>query len=73
MPASREDTIICMDNSEWMRNGDYRRTRFEAQYQAIEFLIRAKTSNHENTVGLISLAGGLSVGAQVQFLFLLRI
>lgn len=63
----REDTIICMDNSEWMRNGDYPpRSRFEAQYQAIEYLIRAKTSSHpENTVGLISLAGGLTVGAQL--------
>ena len=65
----REDTIICMDNSEWMRNGDYPpRSRFEAQYQAIEYLIRAKASSHpENTVGLISLAGGLNVGAKVIF------
>lgn len=63
--ASREDTMICMDNSEWMRNGDYARTRFDAQYQAIEYVLRVKTGNVENTVGLLSLAGGVNVGVQV--------
>eukprot|EP00510_Aplanochytrium_minuta_P000016 CAMPEP_0184027998 /NCGR_PEP_ID=MMETSP0954-20121128/14543_1 /TAXON_ID=627963 /ORGANISM="Aplanochytrium sp, Strain PBS07" /LENGTH=311 /DNA_ID=CAMNT_0026312687 /DNA_START=219 /DNA_END=1154 /DNA_ORIENTATION=- len=57
--------MVCMDNSEWMRNGDYLRTRFDAQYQAIEYILRSKTSNVENTVGLLSLAGGANVGVQV--------
>mmetsp|Transcript_7107 Transcript_7107/g.8994 ORF Transcript_7107/g.8994 Transcript_7107/m.8994 type:complete len:332 (-) Transcript_7107:868-1863(-) len=63
--TAREDTMICMDNSEWMRNGDYARTRFDAQYQAIEYVLRVKTGNVENTVGLLSLAGGTNVGVQV--------
>jgi 26S proteasome regulatory subunit N10 len=47
-----------MDNSEWMRNGDYIPTRFSAQQDAITFLFNAKTnSNPENTVGLMTMAG----------------
>jgi 26S proteasome regulatory subunit N10 len=47
-----------MDNSEWMRNGDYVPTRFEAQNDAVTFLFNAKTqSNPENTVGLMTMAG----------------
>ena len=37
-----ECTIICMDNSEYMRNGDFAPTRFEAQYDAVSMLITAK-------------------------------
>ena len=29
-----ETTMICVDNSEWMRNGDYTPSRFEAQHDA---------------------------------------
>jgi hypothetical protein len=47
-----------IDNSEWMRNGDYTPSRLEAQNDAVTFLFNAKTqSNPENTVGLISMAG----------------
>lgn len=53
-----EATMICVDNSEWMRNGDYAPTRFQAQSDAINFLAGAKTQdNPENTVGVLSLAG----------------
>lgn len=49
---------IRIDNSEWMRNGDYTPSRLEAQNDAVTFLFNAKTqSNLENTVGLISMAG----------------
>jgi 26S proteasome regulatory subunit N10 len=47
-----------MDNSEYMRNGDYSPTRFEAQYDAVSMLITAKTNaNPESTVGMLTMAG----------------
>lgn len=53
-----EATVIVIDNSEYSRNGDYPRTRFEAQIDAVEYIFQAKRNgNPENTVGLISLAG----------------
>mmetsp|Transcript_37991 Transcript_37991/g.45834 ORF Transcript_37991/g.45834 Transcript_37991/m.45834 type:complete len:410 (+) Transcript_37991:99-1328(+) len=53
-----ESTMVCVDNSEWMRNGDFLPTRFQAQADAINFLAGAKTQQHpENTVGVLSLAG----------------
>lgn len=53
-----EATVITIDNSEFSRNGDFPRTRFEAQIDAVEFIFQAKrNSNPENTVGLILSAG----------------
>lgn len=53
-----EATVLVIDNSEFSRNGDFPRTRFEAQIDAVEFIFQAKrNSNPENTVGLISAAG----------------
>lgn len=53
-----EATVIVIDNSEYSRNGDFPRTRFEAQIDAVEFIFQAKRNgNPENTVGLISSAG----------------
>ncbi|KND01682.1 proteasome regulatory particle base subunit RPN10 [Spizellomyces punctatus DAOM BR117] len=53
-----EATVLVLDNSEWMRNGDYTPTRMEAQSDAVTFLFNAKTqSNPENTVGLMTMAG----------------
>jgi len=53
-----EATVICLDNSDWMRNGDYTPTRLEAQHDAINLICGAKThSNPENTVGAISCGG----------------
>lgn len=50
--------MICVDNSEWMRNGDYSPTRFQAQADAINLICGAKTqSNPENTVGIMTTAG----------------
>lgn len=44
-----------------MRNGDYIPTRLEAQHDAANFLVGAKTqSNPENTVGVIAMCGGTS-------------
>ena len=36
-------TMICIDNSEWMRNGDYSPTRFQAQADAVNLICGAKT------------------------------
>ncbi|GMI68202.1 MULTIUBIQUITIN CHAIN BINDING PROTEIN 1, regulatory particle non-ATPase 10 [Hibiscus trionum] len=53
-----EATMICIDNSEWMRNGDYAPSRFQAQADAINLICGAKTqSNPENTVGVLTMAG----------------
>lgn len=35
--------MICVDNSEWMRNGDYSPSRFQAQADAINLICGAKT------------------------------
>nr|AFK33488.1 unknown [Lotus japonicus] len=53
-----EATMICIDNSEWMRNGDYNPSRFQAQADAVNLICGAKTqSNPENTVGVLTMAG----------------
>jgi len=53
-----ESTLVCLDNSEFMRNGDYAPSRIAAQADAVNLLCGAKTqSNPENTVGLMTLAG----------------
>uniref|UniRef100_A0A0D6R5F6 26S proteasome non-ATPase regulatory subunit 4 homolog n=1 Tax=Araucaria cunninghamii TaxID=56994 RepID=A0A0D6R5F6_ARACU len=53
-----EATMICIDNSEWMRNGDYTPNRFQAQADTVNLICGAKTqSNPENTVGVMTLAG----------------
>lgn len=50
--------MICIDNSEWMRNGDYTANRFQAQADAVNLICGAKTqSNPENTVGILTMAG----------------
>ena len=46
-----------VDNSEYMRNGDFLPTRLQAQQDAVNIVCHSKTrSNPENTVGLITLA-----------------
>ncbi|KAK5088503.1 proteasome regulatory particle base subunit rpn10 [Lithohypha guttulata] len=53
-----EATMICVDNSEAARNGDYLPTRFQAQSEAVSLIFNAKTqSNPESAVGLLSMAG----------------
>uniref|UniRef100_A0A7C9FLP8 26S proteasome non-ATPase regulatory subunit 4 homolog n=2 Tax=Opuntia streptacantha TaxID=393608 RepID=A0A7C9FLP8_OPUST len=53
-----EATMICIDNSDWMRNGDYPSNRFQAQADAINLICGAKTqSNPENTVGILTMSG----------------
>jgi 26S proteasome regulatory subunit N10 len=48
-----ESCMILLDNSEFMRNGDYIPTRLEAQVDAANLLVGAKTQSHpESTVGV---------------------
>ncbi|KAB2009514.1 hypothetical protein ERO13_D10G154650v2 [Gossypium hirsutum] len=35
--------MICIDNSEWMRNGDCSLSRFQAQVDAVSLICGAKT------------------------------
>jgi 26S proteasome regulatory subunit N10 len=50
--------MICIDNSEWMRNSDFSPTRFEAQEDACNMISGKKTTqNVENVIGLITTAG----------------
>ncbi|XP_052772323.1 26S proteasome non-ATPase regulatory subunit 4-like [Mya arenaria] len=49
-----ESTIVCVDNSDYMRNGDFVPTRLQAQQDAVNLVCHSKTrSNPENNVGLI--------------------
>ncbi|KAK9741022.1 hypothetical protein RND81_03G076500 [Saponaria officinalis] len=53
-----EATMICIDNSERMRNGDYSPNRFQSLSDVVNLICGAKTqSNPENTVGLLTMAG----------------
>lgn len=50
--------MLCLDNSEFMRNADYIPSRLEALCDAANVAANAKmNSNPENTVGVMSLAG----------------
>lgn len=52
-----ESTIVCVDNSEWMRNGDFMPTRIRAQQDAVSVICHAKTrQNPENNVALMTSA-----------------
>ncbi|KAJ7745417.1 hypothetical protein DFH07DRAFT_833558 [Mycena maculata] len=53
-----EATMMIIDNSEYMRNGDYQPTRFDAQSDAVTTVVQTKIdSNPENTVGIMTMAG----------------
>ena len=50
-----ESTVVCVDNSEWMRNGDFLPTRIQAQKDAVSIICHAKTrQNPENNVALMT-------------------
>ena len=53
-----EATIICIDNSDWTRNGDYIPNRFQAQISAANIIIENRCeTNPENTMGIMATAG----------------
>ena len=52
-----EATMLIIDTSEYMRNGDYQPARFQAQADAVNTVFQAKTdSNPENLVGLMTMS-----------------
>lgn len=52
-----ESTMVCVDNSDFMRNGDFVPTRLQAQQDAVNVVCHCKTrANPENNVGLLTLA-----------------
>jgi 26S proteasome regulatory subunit N10 len=53
-----EATMICMDNSEWNRNGDFYPSRWYSQVDAANIIAEAKTQqNPESSVGVMSMGG----------------
>jgi 26S proteasome regulatory subunit N10 len=53
-----EAVVICVDNSDWTRNGDYPPTRMAAQNEAVNYICSMKTqANEENAVGVLTMAG----------------
>ena len=61
-----ESTMICLDNSDWMRNGDYPPNRLDAQMDAATLLCMHRTNdNPESTVGTLSMASSRNKGIEV--------
>jgi len=53
-----EAVMVCIDNSDFVRNGDYAPTRFGSQTDAVQIVCSSKTlQNPENSVGLLCSAG----------------
>lgn len=53
-----EATMMVIDSSEYMRNGDYLTSRYQAQLDTVELIFRRKTAaNPESTVGVLTMAG----------------
>ena len=53
-----EATILCLDNSDWTRNGDYFPSRFQTQIDAGNLIIENLCeSNPENSLGILTMAG----------------
>jgi len=53
-----ESTVLCLDDSEYMRNGDFAPTRLEAQRDAVNLIAGTKLNGHpESTVGVMTMAG----------------
>lgn len=50
--------MICVDTSEWQRNGDFAPSRMDAQHDAVNLLANTKTMQHpETSVGVLSGSG----------------
>ena len=53
-----EATIICIDNSDWTRNGDYLPSRYQAQVDSAREIIQNRCENNpENSLGIMTMAG----------------
>ncbi|GAB5360730.1 hypothetical protein AAMO2058_000652500 [Amorphochlora amoebiformis] len=57
-----EAVMVCMDNSEFQRNGDYSPNRLIAQRETINHISLSTTeTNMESTVGLLTMGGRATV------------
>ncbi|XP_050074808.1 26S proteasome non-ATPase regulatory subunit 4 [Anopheles maculipalpis] len=57
-----ESTMVCFDNSDYQRNGDYFPTRLNAQKDGVNLVCLSKVrSNPENNVGLMTLSNTTEV------------
>lgn len=53
-----EACVLCIDNSDWTRNGDYQPSRWDSQIEAVNLISESKCDkNPENCLGVISMAG----------------
>jgi 26S proteasome regulatory subunit N10 len=53
-----EATMLCLDNSEWARDGDFIPSRWDSQQDAANLITGVKTQqNPENSVGILTFAG----------------
>jgi len=53
-----EAVVVCMDNSEFNRNGDFAPSRWESQHDAATNICDVKLNqNPENTLGIMAIAG----------------
>jgi 26S proteasome regulatory subunit N10 len=58
----QESTMICIDNSEYMRNGDFTPTRLQCEQEAAHLVAQCKLrGNPENAVGVLSMADEVKV------------
>ena len=58
-----ESCMILLDNSEFMRNGDFVPTRIEQQFDAFSRVADAKLRHPESMLGLMTMAGKTCVPA----------
>ena len=57
-PKNSHITRNSLDNSEWMRNGDYTPDRLQAQHDSATLIVRRRLQmNPESTVGVLTMAG----------------
>ena len=54
--ALTSEDLCSIDNSEWMRNGDYVPTRMDSQADAVNLICNTKTTNPESAVGVMTMA-----------------
>ena len=53
-----EAVMVCIDNSEFARNGDFAPSRLSSTQDAVNLLCDAKTNqNPETTLGIMGMAG----------------
>eukprot|EP00835_Amoeboradix_gromovi_P004685 NODE_380_length_9674_cov_0.149452.p6 type:complete len:172 gc:universal NODE_380_length_9674_cov_0.149452:5256-4741(-) len=53
--SSLQATVVLVDNSDWMRNGDYQPSRYRSELEVLNVVFTAKTQQHpENTLAIMT-------------------